>query len=98
MAAITTSALSRFEQARHDPSTSTDDTTSSRVAGPAEGLFCAASALSLAVRARDRWVQVKVVQSMITARRLGGEESREGADEESADVAAADMLVVRVKK
>ena len=41
---------------------------------------------------------MKVVQSMITARRLGGEESREGADEESADVAAADMLVVRVKK
>lgn len=50
---------------------STADSTSSSLAGPAEGLFLDRRALSLAERAKARWVHVNVVASIIIARRLG---------------------------
>lgn len=61
--------------------------TSSSVAGPPEGFFLAANALSFAIRARERCVHVKVVTSRMIARRLGGEE-------ELLSGAAADMVLL----
>lgn len=54
------------------PSVRTEVSTSSIMAGPAEVLFLAAKALSLAERTTSRWPHVEGVMSRMMVRRLGG--------------------------
>ena len=73
--AIITRALSRLRQEKDTLRASIAVRTSSMsVAGPVEGLFLAAMALSLAERMRLRWPHVEGVMSSIMVRRLGAEE------------------------
>lgn len=56
-------------------------TSSVSVAGPAEGLFLTARALSFAERIRFRCPHVEGVMSSIRVRRLGAEEMLEAMDQ-----------------